>query len=543
MSELVGPAQWPKPGSGGTGGGGGPELTVNSGPLHSSGLLPLAVTSQPLVPPDGIIQPLPPLAGFQFPGTRRTITVSGMTRPQQICAGPDGNLYLSSGIPTGSSGALYRVSLAGAVSHFTFPTTFDTPVTGGLCVGSDGNLWVTGRFQVIKFDLSTTTFDTPITLPSTRGGAGGICAGPDGSLWVTGTATVRVWRVTTTGTVTPFTCGTHTPTNPTKGYGYQICAGPDGKLWTGDMLNAAVRVIATDGTFTTVPLTGATDPGYFATGPDGNVWVTVTRPPGVWRITPAGVATFFALPTSQPAGIVAGAGGDLWIADSKGTTAPVGTTTGGLWRVTVHGVATKFLSGHAIRWICVGDDGGLWMSSYDSDVVSASPFLLQTGGLVLTALPTTDPTNAGEVWADNGTLVQSGHTAGGGATFASISGSASVVIPGNTTGSVPVTGTLTDPTTLITAVTAVITIKTAGVYSVAYMLSTTATSVAATEMVINQPGPFSTQFTPPAAKGGFITVSYNEHFPATSSVSILVDNRSVASRTLTCTYLTITKLG
>lgn len=64
-------------------------------------------------------------------------------------------------------------------------------------------------------------------------------------------------------------------------------------------------------------LSAGRQPANLVAGPDGNVWVTeFADPSGVARVTPAGVVKEFDVTgNSSPTGITVGPGGDLWFAE------------------------------------------------------------------------------------------------------------------------------------------------------------------------------------------------------------------------------------
>ena len=80
------------------------------------------------------------------------------------------------------------------------------------------------------------------------------------------------------------------------------------------------------GTITEFPTpTGSGDPVGITTGPDGNLWVTLSFGNSIERITTGGSASAFPLPTRcgfkfgcKPLGIAAGPDGNLWFTESQG---------------------------------------------------------------------------------------------------------------------------------------------------------------------------------------------------------------------------------
>src|SRR5262249_43955700 len=150
-------------------------------------------------------------------------------------------------------------------------------------------------------------------------------------LWFVEPTANKIGRVTVSGTVTEFAGVTNLP--------QAIARGPDGNVWFTEYANACnalyctaanatIGKITPDGTITEFAVPTAESFLYAITaGPDGNVWFTESQggvlglPPAggkIARITPAGVITEFDTPTmaSAPAGIAAGADGNLWFTES-----------------------------------------------------------------------------------------------------------------------------------------------------------------------------------------------------------------------------------
>ena len=160
-----------------------------------------------------------------------------------------------------------------------------------------------------------------------------------------------------------------------------------------------------------ITLSGATPEGV-CVGRDGNVWVADFNG-NVWRVTPEGVATSFALLDSTPISICSGPDGNLWVADN----------TGFVWQVTLGGVPTSFaLTGARPNWICAGPDGNLWVSDQSANY---QLWKVTTGG-VPTAMPLGGTIAAlgicagpdGNLWWSDGPLVGNMTTDGVVTTFA-----------------------------------------------------------------------------------------------------------------------------
>jgi virginiamycin B lyase len=147
--------------------------------------------------------------------------------------------------------------------------------------------------------------------------------------------------------------------NPTH-----ITSGAGGALWftEGASTHAIGRIPAT------TPLavadesrTTADSPNAIAAGSDGNLWFTQYSASDIGRMTPAGVATYFPLPTGlmNPEGITAGPDGALWYTTLN---------PGAVVRIATDGSQQPFPlgAGHFPDEIATGPDGALWFAAGDS---------------------------------------------------------------------------------------------------------------------------------------------------------------------------------
>ena len=159
---------------------------------------------------------------------------------------------------------------------------------------------------------------------------------------------------------------------------YRITSGPDGNLW----FTVTARTSPTEAwgnTIGRITPTGAItefrtgisaggNPRGITVGPDGNLWFTELEGNRIGRITPNGTVTEFRAgisPNSGPAGITAGPDGNLWFTESGGDR---------IGRITPTGTVTEFRAGiapHAPRYtptatpwrgIAAGPDGNLWFT-------------------------------------------------------------------------------------------------------------------------------------------------------------------------------------
>ena len=238
-----------------------------------------------------------------------------------------------------------------------------------ITAGSDGNLWFTaygiGRITPAG-EITIFASVTPGTLPagvSIGAVDSGITKGPDGNVWyVVGAfdGNAYLTSMDPTGATTSYVL----PGGVSASFG-EIAAGPDGNLWV-----TATSISSTDdstlfvgtpaGTVTTITLpTAAADPFGIVAGPDGNIWVTESNQNQIARVTPAGVATEWAIPGASkarpatPMGIAAGRDGNLWFTES---------TARAIGRVTPAGSFTSYPTSGIIQDLCAGPDGNIWFA-------------------------------------------------------------------------------------------------------------------------------------------------------------------------------------
>lgn len=361
-------------------------ITFNTGPVED-GVVSVLAPRLPVMPFNGLIQPMPPLIGFEFTGASTTYELTGhASSVYWLCVGSDHNLWVAD-----PAGAVWRVTTAGVGTQFVYDGTSPKAI----CSGPDGLIYTTdGNNNVLKIGLDGTLIST-INLPSSFI-ASSVWVGPDGKVWVVDD--VAIYSIDMSEVVTRFT---------PEGLGSNIwgCAGPDGNNWVSG--GTKIFAIDTDGNIVaTVPLPDSGAVATLCLGPDNNLWATDSRaevdgfyPSFVWRVTPLGVATPFGPLTggggsgAQATGICAGAGGDLWVEDSFGF----------LYKVTVLGEFTAFPANGG-EGICSGPDGGLWMVDYATGGITVFPFTAETGNLKLTGIPSSDPHDPGALWNNSGVV-------------------------------------------------------------------------------------------------------------------------------------------
>ena len=201
---------------------------------------------------------------------------------------------------------------------------------------------------------------------------GYIATGPDGNLWFTtgsdgsGTVGGAIGRMTTTGTPTLFpifTAAQNTLNLTVSSVG--IAAGPDGKLW--------FDAVSSDGKayISSMSTTGVSSNNIFSTnfprlgrvaiGPDSNVWVAImaaspSSGSNTLEVsTTSGSISERTLPMfSGPYGIVAGADGNIWFADTQYHQV-------GRFKVS-DGTVSEFAISGIPQNLTVGADGNIWFT-------------------------------------------------------------------------------------------------------------------------------------------------------------------------------------
>lgn len=153
----------------------------------------------------------------------------------------------------------------------------------------------------------------------------------------------------------------------------QITSGPDGNLWfTLSAANAVVKMTP-DGTQTiyTNGITPNSQPKSLTTGPDGNVWFAEANSYDassslyrIGRITTDGVVTEFPTPVQPPSGsqgIVSGPDNSIWYTAALG---------GSIAKVSMDGTVTVFPLGMSFLTllfaITTGPDGNVWFAGMTS---------------------------------------------------------------------------------------------------------------------------------------------------------------------------------
>ena len=316
-----------------------------------------------------------------------------------IASGPDGNMWFTNN----ANNSIGRITPGGAVTYFAVPTSSVSPSTSGpglfaIAAGPDGNMWFTALYENFVGKVTPAGVITTYPVPTANSMPYGVTAGPDGNIWFTLDNANGIGRITPGGVMTEFPIPTPGRPGPTEIVadnncvmcGFGITAGPLESLWfTIPAANLVGRITMT-GVVSTLPVTTAPPVsmpvgtnvtiGAITAGDDGNLWITQHNDGKITRLTTAGVATAFALPssTSQPVAITPGPDGSLFIAEFAGNAlvkfvVPGAKSAPVITRYTIPTASSLPTS------VATGVDGSVWLAN----VVNPAPgtTTLQVGRL------------------------------------------------------------------------------------------------------------------------------------------------------------------
>ncbi len=185
-----------------------------------------------------------------------------------LALGPDGNVWFDEFDHIG------KITPAGKISEFPYPSGIAPNQYGGVTAGSDGNVWfaassanaigridpASGKFKM--FPIPATCIPAPVVLAN------------DGNVWFVCLSSSPLFgRITPKGKIATFSGGGTFNFNETE----QFCArGPDGDPWCASRNDSNVfRIDSKTHKVTTYapPLASNVTPDAVVAGADGNVWV------------------------------------------------------------------------------------------------------------------------------------------------------------------------------------------------------------------------------------------------------------------------------
>ena len=267
-------------------------------------------------------------------------------------------------------GGAARVAAAAPTGHFK---VFRVPTSGSdprhVTAGPDGNMWFTESNlnvgQIGRIDAAGNVTEFVVPTPGSQ--PDDIVSGPDGALWFTGPSGFPdffIGRITTAGQMKGFTpCD---PANPCSIVPGGIASGPDGNLWFTEHLNNAVVRLTPAGVFTFFPIpTPAANPSGITPGPDGALWFAENGVNQIGRVDTIGNVVEFGGLTGRPDRITPGPDGNLWFTEPLPADSKIG-------RITVNGLVTEFQAAaqSQLRDIVTGPDGNLWFTEFSTEFLS-----------------------------------------------------------------------------------------------------------------------------------------------------------------------------
>lgn len=148
---------------------------------------------------------------------------------------------------------------------------------------------------------------------------------------------------------------------------YDITSGPDGNIWFTISSSNKIGRITPGGVVSQFAVPSYNDfLSGITSGPDGNLWFTEFRANKIGRISPNGNITEFSLSTNlAPQDITKGPDGNLWF--TSGNSNKVG-------RITTNGVITEFTFSSGVfsgaSHITSGPDGNIWFTKSNENAIT-----------------------------------------------------------------------------------------------------------------------------------------------------------------------------
>ncbi|HEY6421480.1 MAG TPA: hypothetical protein VIX59_20985, partial [Candidatus Binataceae bacterium] len=241
------------------------------------------------LPLQGCATTKPPRPGSKTAEIPKTsVAALGHKSPYAITSGLDGNLWFTEY----QGDQIGRITPYGAIAMFQVaPETFAERLTAG----PDGAIWFTdgGGNRIGRLDTNEKL--GYVNLPHAGSGPAGITTGPDGNIWFTEHSADRIGKLNP-HTVQLVEIPIRNGVSPAG-----IVAGPDGNLWFAENTGNRIGRVTPSGVVTEFELpTPDAHPNTLSAGPDGNVWFTELKAHQIARVTPSGAITEFPLPPIAP---------------------------------------------------------------------------------------------------------------------------------------------------------------------------------------------------------------------------------------------------
>jgi streptogramin lyase len=238
--------------------------------------------------------------------TASTFVNSGLTSPNGLAFGPDGNLYVANGGTT----TISKVTPAGVVSTFV-NSGVNNPQ--GLAFDANGNLYVS------NLGNNTISKVTPAGAVSTFVSSGlaapqGLAFDPSGNLYVANGVNNTISKVTPAGVVSTFAnSGLNSPDG--------LAFGPDGNLYVTNNNDGTISKVTPAGAVSTFANSGlGAGIGSPVFDPNGNLYFVTGATGTIMKVTPAAVvSTFFNNNPKFPYALVLGADGNFYLANGDNT--------------------------------------------------------------------------------------------------------------------------------------------------------------------------------------------------------------------------------
>jgi streptogramin lyase len=187
---------------------------------------------------DKIIEVAPSADGTTVTDTPISIPTAG-SNPQQIVAGPDGNMWFTES----NTDKVGRVNLNASPKTITEFNLSTGAGPRGIAVGPDKKIWVAeaNAKKVGSLKTDGTGYKESLSSEPTATDAEGLALGRDGNMWVTYFNGPAIGRVTSALTFNLFPSGPAPSTGPRY-----IAAGADGNMWFTDQTNSKIGRITVD---------------------------------------------------------------------------------------------------------------------------------------------------------------------------------------------------------------------------------------------------------------------------------------------------------